>query len=651
MPQDITLIGHSVGGMIARTAVLLSNHPKCKVNTIILLSSPNMNPPYPLDMTLQRLYSKVNHAWMNSYYNDSKACLDAYRMHTQWLYNPSSPIVTTSHSINIGGNYECSVCISKIKVISFTGGSIDELVNEHNTALDFGPTPINRTIIQSPTSKASTSDTIFAPVHGLIFFIRYFATKINYLFHPAPPSIQTNATSSANLTSNDIQINSTSIHPWEEISSIHWNQHMRDFIPPQHIHVHTIQLKLVGFVVDHVAMMWCYQVLESITRMMEKLIYSGDSLYLSHSLPIKNQYKLGISNSTLPQVQYLLQRNHTTSMHHLLLSAEYQYIRSKAQSTLITIAVLFITTHWYQCFNTFMSISCLMMALYFFKGISNSSEKSYLSPWISISPSHHSFCGSLYSPFSHYICKFMGYKSYNDAVHFIASLFAIIVVGFSFQMWFEAYNSSAFIQKYSPFIFSTLAYSAALLLRLFLLSSVSIFRTSFSFIFSIVRITLRYTIYTKPIRKALRGPLKVIWKKLSFIFAIIEDNSLILAFGVVLLNFRLFQRNTSQLTTSAYAISVYLVSVYCLNIIAYLKVLLYPTEAVSSRYNFETDQVLFYWPIFITTLPPLYGAIDQCLNLSDSNIAIHSALQGLSSYDFECSFILTFVWLHLVSNR
>lgn len=39
--KHVILLGHSYGGMIARTAVLLSNHPKCLVQNIIMLSSPN----------------------------------------------------------------------------------------------------------------------------------------------------------------------------------------------------------------------------------------------------------------------------------------------------------------------------------------------------------------------------------------------------------------------------------------------------------------------------------------------------------------------------------------------------------------------------------------------------------------------------------
>lgn len=37
---SVTVVGHSVGGTIARTAALLDNHPACAVRDLILLSSP-----------------------------------------------------------------------------------------------------------------------------------------------------------------------------------------------------------------------------------------------------------------------------------------------------------------------------------------------------------------------------------------------------------------------------------------------------------------------------------------------------------------------------------------------------------------------------------------------------------------------------------
>ncbi len=39
--REIIILAHSAGGMVARTAMLLSNHPKCTVSSIIMFGTPN----------------------------------------------------------------------------------------------------------------------------------------------------------------------------------------------------------------------------------------------------------------------------------------------------------------------------------------------------------------------------------------------------------------------------------------------------------------------------------------------------------------------------------------------------------------------------------------------------------------------------------
>lgn len=86
-PQ-IILVAHSLGGMVARASVLLSNNPLplgekalaqglCSVSDIIMLSSPNHGPPHSPDASVDVLYTAVNRAWAGSFYNDSNHCLQS----------------------------------------------------------------------------------------------------------------------------------------------------------------------------------------------------------------------------------------------------------------------------------------------------------------------------------------------------------------------------------------------------------------------------------------------------------------------------------------------------------------------------------------------------------------------------------------------
>ena len=126
--QKIMIVAHSGGGIVARTAVLLSNHPKnCIVSDIILLSSPNQRSysyfyrfdiylicspfcfraPYAVDSSLNILFNSVNKAWMLSFYNTSRECLHK-----------------SEGKANAGltADFLCPVCVPQIRMVSFSGG-------------------------------------------------------------------------------------------------------------------------------------------------------------------------------------------------------------------------------------------------------------------------------------------------------------------------------------------------------------------------------------------------------------------------------------------------------------------------------------------------------------------------------------------------
>lgn len=65
LPRSVILIGHSMGGVVARTVVTLKSFIPGSVNTIITLSSPHLRSPAPIDEISVRLYDRVNKFWRN----------------------------------------------------------------------------------------------------------------------------------------------------------------------------------------------------------------------------------------------------------------------------------------------------------------------------------------------------------------------------------------------------------------------------------------------------------------------------------------------------------------------------------------------------------------------------------------------------------
>ena len=61
--KSLVLIGHSMGGVIARGLVTLGNFDRSSVNTIITLASPNTRPPLMVDEVMSEYYQRLSSFW------------------------------------------------------------------------------------------------------------------------------------------------------------------------------------------------------------------------------------------------------------------------------------------------------------------------------------------------------------------------------------------------------------------------------------------------------------------------------------------------------------------------------------------------------------------------------------------------------------
>ena len=66
-PSSVILIGHSMGGMVARTMLIMPNYQPNSVNTIITMSTPHARPPVAFDGEIVRTYKQTNDYWRNAY--------------------------------------------------------------------------------------------------------------------------------------------------------------------------------------------------------------------------------------------------------------------------------------------------------------------------------------------------------------------------------------------------------------------------------------------------------------------------------------------------------------------------------------------------------------------------------------------------------
>ena len=66
-PTSVILIGHSMGGIVARTMLTMPNYQANSINTIITLAAPHARAPVSFDADIISTYKHINNYWRHSY--------------------------------------------------------------------------------------------------------------------------------------------------------------------------------------------------------------------------------------------------------------------------------------------------------------------------------------------------------------------------------------------------------------------------------------------------------------------------------------------------------------------------------------------------------------------------------------------------------
>ncbi|KAK0276000.1 GPI inositol deacylase [Friedmanniomyces endolithicus] len=66
-PKSVIILGHSMGGVVARTMLRMPNYQQHTINTIITLSAPHARAPISFDAEMVATYNDINTFWRESY--------------------------------------------------------------------------------------------------------------------------------------------------------------------------------------------------------------------------------------------------------------------------------------------------------------------------------------------------------------------------------------------------------------------------------------------------------------------------------------------------------------------------------------------------------------------------------------------------------
>ncbi|KAF9332810.1 GPI inositol deacylase [Podila minutissima] len=90
-PTSVMIIGHSMGGIVARSLFTMNNFKPGSVNTILTAATPHMVPPVTLDFEISNIYDKIESFW------------------TKGFYGPDAPLQNVSLISIAGGNRDIIV--------------------------------------------------------------------------------------------------------------------------------------------------------------------------------------------------------------------------------------------------------------------------------------------------------------------------------------------------------------------------------------------------------------------------------------------------------------------------------------------------------------------------------------------------------------
>lgn len=90
-PTSVLLIGHSMGGIVARSVFTMSNYRPGTVNTIVTAATPHILPPVSLDFEISNIYDRIESFWSRGF------------------IGPDAPLSNVSLISIAGGNLDITV--------------------------------------------------------------------------------------------------------------------------------------------------------------------------------------------------------------------------------------------------------------------------------------------------------------------------------------------------------------------------------------------------------------------------------------------------------------------------------------------------------------------------------------------------------------
>lgn len=213
-----------------------------------MLGAPINRPPQSIDATSDLMIRGINRGWFHPHYNAS-------------IMNATVPTLHAPQDTNnapVTADDSTPVCVRNVRIVSISGGVIDShVLPEYSSMFEITPRPRNITV--APPSRVYTLNKFFE--------VKSWMTGLASSYVGAVKSIL--GMSSGNDTNSTVEM-----LPQETVRNVSgkygfitqegWERDIMRYWEPVHVALRTSQLANVGFPVDHYALVWCFDLLDSI---------------------------------------------------------------------------------------------------------------------------------------------------------------------------------------------------------------------------------------------------------------------------------------------------------------------------------------------------------------------------------------------------
>lgn len=297
--------------------------------------------------------------------------------------------------------------------------------------------------------------------------MRYIFTRLYSLIVPSNSSM-VNATVA----------NSTIVPPTsssgrimlEDMTTEYWERHVELYAEPWHHSVRVSQL--IGHPCDHLALVWCYELVGAVTSAMYQLRASaGYAPDFQRILPVRPTPQ-PIDRAVIPPLLQILSRNASFTAYSNA-TADREYINSVTSNRLVTLIVVYLHSHLTSILTCYCAIVLAVIATTILYPLRNSRCKN--SVWELFLPENHILFG-------------VGSQLMNSFSSLSNTILVSVFIGIAALMAYDV-QFPYFYARYGPWVQWFLSYTIALILLYVMLALFSIITFPVRIVTRLVRLS------------------------------------------------------------------------------------------------------------------------------------------------------------------